>query len=60
MEEDVQPVLIFKRHVQKILKLENENMNECLEDELVGKELRVHFNTEEGGDGKIAVKVDIL
>ena len=60
VEEDVQPVLIFKRHVQKILKLENENMNECLEDELVGKELRVHFNTEEGGDGKIAVKVDIL
>ena len=58
--EDVQAILVFKRHLTKIIQLEDNNLEESLEDKLVGKVVRVHFNSKDNSDDKIAVKVDLV
>ena len=40
--------------------MEDDNLEEGLEDSLVGQVVKVHFNKADSGDTKIAVKVEIL
>ena len=56
---DVHPILVFKRHL-KLIQLEDNNLEECLEDNFVGQVVKVHFNSADSDDTKIAVKVQIL
>ena len=43
-----------------MIQMEDDNLEECLEDSLVGQVVKVHFNNADSDDTKIAMKVEIL
>ena len=57
--EDIKSILIFRRHLKNKAELEETNLEESVSELLVGKLLRVHYNTPTD-DNNIAARIDIM
>ena len=57
--EDLKSILIFRRHLKNKTELEETNLEESISELLVGKLLRVHYNTPTD-DNNIAARIDIM
>ena len=57
--EDLKSIRTIRRHLKNKTKLDETNLEECISELLIGKLLRVHYNTPTD-DNNIAVKIDIM